>query len=104
MSGDIGNVDAPVICLTGPAAFGINIESEDIRRQPQRRAGVGDIDDAGNVPLHRSGPENGVGLGPRIAELGQIFDGIETRLTVGDVDVEIMLLPASSTEMPSKIR
>jgi len=69
-----------------------HIESEDIRRQPQRRAGVGDIDDAGNVPPAPERSENGVGLGPRIAELGQIFDGIETRLTVGDVDVEIMLL------------
>ena len=44
------------------------------------------------MALHRCGAENGVGLRAGIAELLQIFDGIEAGLAISHVCVEIILL------------
>ena len=80
------------MCLIGPAELGHHVEVEDLGRQPQRGAGVGDIDHARDVALHRRRSQDGVGLRARVAELGQIFDGVQAGLPVGDVNVEVVLL------------
>src|ERR1700722_3359736 len=69
-----------------------DVEVEDFRREVQRCAGIRNIDDAADMALHRGNTENGVGLRTGIAELLQILDRIQAGLTIGDVNVEIMLL------------
>src|SRR5467141_2898810 len=45
-----------------------DIEIEYVGRQPQGRAGIGNVDDAGDMPLHRRGAKDGVGPRLRVAE------------------------------------
>jgi hypothetical protein len=44
------------------------------------------------MPLHRRDPENGIGLRAGVAELLEILDRIQAGLTIGDMNVEIVLL------------
>src|SRR5216684_8367872 len=69
-----------------------DIEIENVGRQPQGRAGIGNIDDAGDMPLHWRRAEDGISLRLRVAELGEVLDRVEAGLAIGDVDIEIVLL------------
>ena len=88
------NIDRAVEILRRPVGIGHHVPLEDIGGQPQRGTGIGDIDHARDMPLHWRGAEDGVGLRARIAKFLQVFDGVETCLAIGDMDVEIMLMPA----------
>ena len=44
------------------------------------------------MPLHRRRAEQRIALGRRVTELGQVVDGIQAGLLVGDVDVQVVLL------------
>src|SRR5262245_8191925 len=66
-----------------------HVEIKDFRRQPQRGAGVGHVDHAGDMALAWRGAEDRIGLRAGIAELFEILDRVKTRLAVGDVDIEI---------------
>src|SRR5260370_37791017 len=69
-----------------------DIEIEDVGRQPQGRAGIGNIDDARDMSLHRRGAKDGVGLRLPVAELGEVLERVEAGLARGDVDLEIGVL------------
>ncbi len=83
---------SPLMCLIGPADDGMMSKSKISRRQPQRGAGVGHVDHAGDVALARRGAQDRIGLRAGIAELLEILDRVQAGLPVGDVDVEVMLL------------
>src|ERR1700744_2534052 len=51
-----------------------DVEIEDFGRQIQRGAGVGNVDDAGDVSLARRSAQDRVGLRTGVAEFFQIFD------------------------------
>ena len=63
LSGDSGIVDAALDVLDRPGRRRHDVEVENLGRQPQRGAGIRNIDDAGDVALHRRGAEDGIGLG-----------------------------------------
>src|ERR1700730_14979339 len=69
-----------------------DIEVENFRRNGERAAGVRDVDDAADAAFTRRGAEDHVGLFAGIAELLEIFDGVQTGTPVRDVSVQIMLL------------
>ncbi len=69
-----------------------DVEVEDFRRQPQRGASIRHVDNARYMALDRRRSENGIGLRARITELLQILDGIQTRLTIGNRYIQIVLL------------
>src|SRR5690606_35458533 len=70
----------------------VYVDVEDVGWQPQGRAGVGDVDHAADVPLYRCTAENRVSLGFAVTKFGQVVDCIQTRLAIGNVHVEVMLL------------
>src|SRR6202795_1012540 len=69
-----------------------DVEVEDFRRQPQRRAGVGHVDHAGDVALTRRRSQNRVSLRAGIAELLEVLDRVQASLPIGDMYIEAMLL------------
>src|SRR5262249_16721228 len=75
-----------------PRGVRTNVEVEDVRRDGQRTAGVGDVDDAADPSFDRRRSEQNIGLLARVAELLQVLDGIERSSAVGNVRIKIMLL------------
>src|ERR1700731_976526 len=69
-----------------------DVEVEDFRRQPQRRASVGHVDHAGDVALTRRRSQNRVSLRAGIAELLEVLDRVQASLPIGDMYIEVMLL------------
>ncbi len=54
--------------------------------------------------LHGSGTENQVRLFLGPAELGQVLDGVQAGILVGQRGIEKVLVPLRSTEKPTKVR
>lgn len=72
--------------------LGPDVKVENVHRQPQSRARVGDVHDAGNVALDRRGAEQQVDLVIVVAVAAEVLDGPEAGLAVGDRRVEVVLL------------
>ena len=57
-------INQPIDELGRPVGIGVDVELEDFGGQPQRRTGVGNIDDAADMPLYRRRAEQrSLGLG-----------------------------------------
>ena len=56
------DIDSALDVLDGAGRARHHVELEDVGRKPQRGAGIGNIDDSGNVALHRRGSEDRIGL------------------------------------------
>src|SRR6188768_3039766 len=73
---------------------GGDVEIEDLGRDGQSGASVGNIDDAADPAFNRGGAQDGVRLSARVAELLQVLDRIQAGAPVGDVHVQVMLRTA----------
>ena len=80
---------------SGVVAFGLMSKLKISVGKRERRASVGDVDDAADAALDRRGAQDRVGLRAREAELLHVRDGVQAGLAVGDVHVEVVLLALS---------
>ena len=69
-----------------------DIEVEYFRWDRQSRTGIRDIDHTAYTSLHRRCPKNCIGLLACVSKLLHVLDGIQTGLSIGDMDIEIVLL------------
>ena len=70
-----------------------DVEFEDIGRQIESRAGVGYIYDSTDPSLNWRSAENRVSLFAREPEFFHVLDRVETRASVSDMWIEVILLP-----------
>src|SRR3981081_524332 len=87
-------VDTTLDMLDRPGRRRHDVEIENLRRQIQRGTGIRNINDAADMSLHGSNTQDRIGLCPGIAELLEILDRIQACLTIGDMNIEVMLLAA----------
>lgn len=71
---------------------GTDIKIEDVHRQAQRRARVGDVHDARHVALDGRARQQQVDLVVAVAEAAQVLDAAQRSLSIRDGDVHVVLL------------
>src|SRR3712207_4498433 len=89
-----GDADLPAVPARRALATGPDVLVEDLRRQEDRAAGVGDVHHTADAALDRRGAEDQVGLLAGVAPLLQVADGVQAGVAVGQrrvhVDVRVV--------------
>src|SRR3989338_763740 len=70
---------------------GPNVKLKDISWQSEGATGIRHINDPTDSSFHWSGAQDDVSLLGGVSEPGQIVDGIQARLAVGDVGIKVIL-------------